>query len=198
MTTTSSVMASILLPALKASPNRAAYALSDDAYRQVRGKVEIACDDLGPQTLKNIAEPMRAWRVQLGGKSAVKAPSGSPAGQAPPLAPPNKPSIAVLPFQNMSGDPEQEYFADGLTEDIITELAHISSMSVIARNSTFVYKGKAVDVKKVGCDLGARYVLEGSVRRMNQRVRVTAQLIETSTGLSPMGREIRPRSCRHL
>ena len=157
--------------------------LSDDAYRQVRGKVEIACDDLGPQTLKNIAEPMRAWRVQLGGKSAVKGPSGSPAGQAPPLAPPDKPSIAVLPFQNMSGDPEQEYFADGLTEDIITELAHISSMSVIARNSTFVYKGKAVDVKKVGCDLGARYVLEGSVRRMNQRVRVTAQLIETLTGL---------------
>ena len=150
--------------------------MSDDAYRQIRGKVEIACDDLGPQTLKNIAEPMRAWRVRLGGQG-VKAPSGSPAGQAP-----DKPSIAVLPFQNMSGDPEQEYFADGLTEDIITELAHTSSMSVIARNSAFVYKGKAVDVKQVGRDLGTRYVLEGSVRRINQRVRVTAQLVETATG----------------
>ena len=156
--------------------------MSDDAYRQIRGKVEIACDDLGPQTLKNIAEPMRAWRVQLGGQGAAKAQPGSPAGQAPALALPDKPSIAVLPFQNMSGDPEQEYFADGLAEDIITELAHISSMSVIARNSTFVYKGKAVDVKQVGRDLGTRYVLEGSVRRINQRVRVTAQLVETATG----------------
>ena len=106
----------------------------------------------------------------------------TPTETAQPLALPDKPSIAVLPFQNMSGDPEQEYFADGLAEDIITELAHISSMSVIARNSTFVYKGKAVDVKQVGCDLGTRYVLEGSVRRMNQRVRVTAQLVETLTG----------------
>ena len=156
--------------------------MSDDAYRQIRGKVEITCEDLGLQTLKNIAEPMRAWRVQLGGQGAAKAQPGSPAGQAPALALPDKPSIAVLPFQNMSGDPEQEYFADGLAEDIITELAHISSMSVIARNSTFVYKGKAVDVKQVGCDLGTRYVLEGSVRRMNQRVRVTAQLVETLTG----------------
>ena len=151
--------------------------MSDDAYRQIRGKVEIACDDMGPQALKNIAEPMRAWRVQLAGQGAVKAQPGSHAGQAP-----DKPSIAVLPFQNMSGDPEQEYFADGLTEDIITELAHTSSMSVIARNSAFVYKGKAVDVKQVGRDLGTRYVLEGSVRRINQRVRVTAQLVETATG----------------
>ena len=96
--------------------------MSDDAYRQIRGKVEITCEDLGPQTLKNIAEPMRAWRVRLGGQGAAKAQPGSPAGQAPALALPDKPSIAVLPFQNMSGDPEQEYFADGLAEDIITEL----------------------------------------------------------------------------
>ncbi|MGY8680630.1 tetratricopeptide repeat protein [Bradyrhizobium sp. UFLA05-153] len=102
--------------------------------------------------------------------------------QPPVLSLPDKPSIAVLPFQNMSGDPEQEYFADGLTEDVITELAHTSTMSVIARNSTFVYKGKAVDVKQVGRDLGIRYVLEGSVRRINERVRVTAQLVETATG----------------
>jgi adenylate cyclase len=154
--------------------------MSDDAYRQVRGKVEIACDDMGPQALKNIAEPMRAWRIRPTTPSAVK--SVSAANQPPALALSHKPSIAVLPFQNMSGDPEQEYFADGLTEDIITELAHVSSMSVIARNSTFVYKGKAVDVKQVGCDLGTRYALEGSVRRINQRVRVTTQLVETVTG----------------
>jgi adenylate cyclase len=134
---------------------------------------------MGQQSLKNIAEPMRAWRVRPTGQtpSAVSAVSQPP---GLPLA--DKPSIAVLPFQNMSGDPEQEYFADGLTEDIITELAHTSTMSVIARNSTFVYKGKAVDVKQVGRDLGTRYVVEGSVRRINQRIRVTAQLVETVTG----------------
>src|SRR6185437_12273046 len=97
--------------------------MSDDTYRQVRGKVEIACYDLGLQTLKNIAEPMRAWRVQLDCQSIAKAQMGSPAGQAPALAIPSKPSIAVLPFQNMSGDPEQEYFADGMVEDIITALS---------------------------------------------------------------------------
>src|SRR5258708_35632796 len=110
--------------------------LSDAAYRQIRGKVAIACDDLGPQALKNIAELMRAWRVNLGGQSAGAQPA-SPAGQAPALALPDKPSIAVLPFQNMSADPEQDYFADGLVEDIITALSRFKSLFVIARNSSF-------------------------------------------------------------
>jgi class 3 adenylate cyclase len=127
--------------------------MSDDAYRQIRGKVKIACDDHGPQTLKNIAEPMRAWRVQLGGQNAAKAQPGSSAAQAPALALPNKPSIAVLPFQNISGDPEQEYFADGMVEDIITGLSQFKSLFVIARNSSFTYKGKPVDVKRVGREL---------------------------------------------
>ena len=147
--------------------------LSDDAYRQIRGKVEIACDDLGLQTLKNIAEPMRAWRVTLGGQVAVTAP-------APAL--PDKPSIAVLPFQNMSGDPEQEYFADGMVEDIITALSRFKSLFVIARNSSFAYKGKVVDIKQVGRELGVRYVLEGSVRKSGNRVRITGQLIDAPTG----------------
>ena len=121
--------------------------MSDDAYRQVRGKVEIACDDLGPQTLKNIAEPMRAWRLKLGGQSAKTTQSGVPASQAPTLALPDKPSIAVLPFQNMSGDAEQEYFADGIVEDITTALSRFNSLFVIARNSSFTYKGKPIDIK---------------------------------------------------
>jgi adenylate cyclase len=155
--------------------------LSDDAYRQIRGKVEIACDDLGPQTLKNIAEPMRAWRVQLGGQSSATVNPGSLAGRAPTLALPDKPSIAVLPFQNMSGDPEQEYFADGISEDIITGLSKLRWFFVIARNSSFTYKGKAVDVKRAARELGVRYVLEGSVRKGGNRVRITAQLIDAAT-----------------
>jgi len=155
--------------------------MSDDTYRQVRGKVEIACDDLGPQTLKNIVEPMGAWRVQLGGQSATKAQPGSPAGQAPALALPDKPSIAVLPFQNISGDPEQDYFADGVVEDIITALSRFKSLFVIARNSSFTYKGKAVDIKQIGRELGVRYVLEGSVRKAGGRLRITGQLIDVTT-----------------
>ena len=155
--------------------------MSDDAYRQVRGKVEIACDDMGPQPLKNIAQPMRVWRVRLGGQIASMVQPGSPAGQAPALALSDKPSIAVLPFQNMSGDPEQEYFADGIAEDIITELSRFRSLFVIARNSSFTYKGKAIDIKQVGRELGVRYVLEGSVRKAGGRVRMTAQLIEAGT-----------------
>jgi adenylate cyclase len=128
--------------------------LSDDAQRQIRGKVDIAFEDIGSQTLKNIAEPMRAWQVQLGGQSAAKAQPDSPAGQAPALALPDKPSIAVLPFQTMSGDPDQEFFADGMVEDIITALSRFKSLFVIARNSSFTYKGKAVDIKQVGRELG--------------------------------------------
>ena len=155
--------------------------MSDDAYRQVRGKVEIAYDDMGPQPLKNIAEPVRAWRVRLGGQIGSKVKSGSLAGQAPALAPPDKPSIAVLPFQNMSGDPEQDYFADGMVEDIITGLSRSKSLFVIARNSSFTYKGKAVDIKQVGRELGVRYVLEGSVRKAGNRVRITGQLVNAET-----------------
>jgi len=156
--------------------------LSDDAYRQIRGKIEIVCDALGPQTLKNIAEPMRAWRVQLGGRGAATAQAAALAGQAPALALPDKPSIAVLPFQNMSGDPEQDFFADGVVDDIITALSRFKSFFVIARNSSFTYKGKAIDIKQVGRELGVRYVLEGSVRKAGARMRITGQLIDAATG----------------
>jgi adenylate cyclase len=154
--------------------------VSDDAHRQVRGKVESTLEDMGAQTLKNIAEPMRAWRVRIG-------PSSSPATKtqtetAQPLALPDKPSIAVLPFENMSGDPEQEYFADGIVEDIITALSRFKSLFVIARNSSFTFKGRAVDIKEVGRRLGVRYVLEGSVRKASGKVRITGQLIDAVTG----------------
>ena len=152
--------------------------ISDDAQRQIRGKVDIVCEDMGLQALKNIAEPIRAWRMQV-----ARAPA-SPLSRAAnhPLTLPDKPSIAVLPFQNMSGDPEQEYFADGMVEDIITALSRFKSLFVIARNSAFTYKGKAVDIKQVGRELGVRYVLEGSVRKAGNRVRITGQLIEATTG----------------
>jgi adenylate cyclase len=156
--------------------------MSDDTYRQIRGKVEIVCEDLGPQTLKNIAEPMRAWRLRIDAKSSAL-PSPKPSIEtAQRLALPDKPSIAVLPFQNMSGDPAQEYFSDGITEDIITELSRFSELFVIARNSSFTYKGRAVDVRQVGRELGVRYVLEGSIRRGGDRVRITAQLIDAVGG----------------
>ena len=154
--------------------------LSDDARRQIRGKIDIACEDMGLQTLKNIAEPMRAWRIRIADAIAPAKTGVALASQ--PLPVPDKPSIAVLPFQNMSGDPEQEYFADGMVEDIITALSRFKSLFVIARNSSFTYKGKAVDIKQVGRDLGVRYVLEGSVRKAGNRVRITGQLIEAATG----------------
>ena len=156
--------------------------MSDDAYRQVRGKVEIACDDMGQQSLKNIAEPMRAWRVRLTGQTPSAIKSDLAMSQPQVLPPPDKPSIAVLPFQNMSGDPEQEYFADGMAEDIITALSRFKALFVIARNSSFTYKGRTVDVKVVGRELGVRYVLEGSVRKAANRVRITGQLVDTATG----------------
>jgi len=139
------------------------------------GKVDVAFDDLGEQSLKNIARPLRVYRVRLGEVPATDTPAAA-------LALPDKPSIAVLPFQNMSGDPEQEYFADGMVEEIITALSRIRWLFVIARNSTFTYKGRAVDVKQVGRELGVRYVLEGSVRKGGNRVRITAQLIDATNG----------------
>ena len=156
--------------------------ISDDAYRQIRGKVDFACDDLGPQTLKNIAEPIRAWRYTPGGHRSAPAQPASMAGQPGALALPDKPSIAVLPFQNMSGDPAQDYFADGLVEDIITALSRFKSLFVIARNSSFTYKGRVVDVRQVGRELGVRYVLEGSVRKAGSRLRITGQLIDSARG----------------
>src|SRR6266496_2645274 len=156
--------------------------ISDDAHRQVRGKVDFAFDDLGSQTLKNIAEPMCAWRVRIGSDASI-APQKNPGWtSAPMLVVPDKPSIAVLPFQNMSGDPEQEYFVDGIAEDLLTTLSKIQELMVIARNSSFVFKGQTRDIREIGRVLGVRYVLEGSVRKVGNRVRLTAQLIDSLDG----------------
>jgi TolB-like protein len=146
--------------------------ISGKVYDEVRGKLDRSFDDAGEQTLKNIARPVRIYRMRTEG--------GAPPRAQPSL--PDKPSIAVLPFQNMSGDPEQEYFADGMVEDIITALSRLRWLFVIARNSSFTYKGRAVDVKQVGRELGVRYVLEGSVRKAGNRVRITGQLIDAATG----------------
>jgi adenylate cyclase len=154
-----------------------AICISDDAHRQVRGKIDTGFHDMGPQALKNIAEPVHVWQIRVDG--AAGASQTAAAGLPPAL--PEKPSIAVLPFQNMSGDSEQEYFADGMVEDIITALSRFKSLFVIARNSSFTYKGKAIDIRNVGRELGVRYVLEGSVRKAGNRVRITAQLIEAAS-----------------
>ena len=150
--------------------------ISSSAYEQVRGKVAVEFTDLGDQPLKNIARPIRAFALQAKGETTILSSKGT----ALPL--PDKPSIAVLPFQNISGDPEQEYFADGMVEDIITELSRFKSLFVIARNSSFTYKGKTFEIKQIGRDLGVRYVLEGSVRKAGGRVRITGQLIDSTTG----------------
>ena len=151
--------------------------ISSRVHEDVRDRLDTAFDDGGTQTLKNIARPVQVWRWQPG--TAVP-PKPAPAPTALPL--PDKPSIAVLPFQNMSGDPEQEYFADGMVEDIITALSRISWFFVIARNSSFTYKGRAVDVRQVGRELGVRYVVEGSVRKAGNRLRISGQLVDTTSG----------------
>jgi adenylate cyclase len=148
---------------------------------QVRDRLNVALDDVGEQSLKNIARPVRVFRINIGPRTSGSAAGDMPALQAV-LAPPDKPSIAVLPFHNMSGDPDQEYFADGMVEEIITALSRIRWLFVIARNSTFTYKGQSIDVKRVGRELDVRYVLEGSVRKAGGRVRIAAQLIEAQTG----------------
>src|SRR4029079_8509904 len=145
--------------------------LSDDAFRQVRSKTDFTFDDLGEKNLKNIDRPVRLYAAQPVGQKAAKASTSQTSKQLPL---PGKPSIAVLPFHNMSGDPEQEYFADGMVEDIITALSRFRSLFVIARNSSFAYKGKSVDVRLVGRELGVCYVLEGSVRKAGGRLRITA------------------------
>ncbi|MBR1279836.1 adenylate/guanylate cyclase domain-containing protein, partial [Bradyrhizobium sp. AUGA SZCCT0283] len=155
--------------------------ISDDAHRQIRGKVDITFEDLGSQSLKNIAEPMRVWRARIGNPSPamlIKPPSHT----ALPLALPDKPSIAVLPFENMSDCAEDIYFADGIAEDIITELSRYPDLFVAARNSSFTYRGRAVLIADVARELGVRYVVEGSVRRGDSRVRITAQLIDALSG----------------
>jgi adenylate cyclase len=147
-----------------------AICLSDNAFQQVKGKLSLEVSDMGERQLKNIAQPVRAYGVRPDGAAA-----------RPALALPDRPSIAVLPFQNMSGDPEQEYFCDGMVEDIITGLSRVKWLLVIARNSSFTYKGRTADVKQIGRELGVRYVLEGSVRKAGDRVRITGQLIDAAT-----------------
>ncbi len=149
--------------------------ISGRVYDQVENKLDLKCDFLGEQKVKNITRPVRVYQVRTESNAAVSERSRT-------LELPDKPSIAVLPFDNMSGDSEQEYFTDGITEDIITALSRFRWFFVIARNSTFTYKGKAVHVKQVAQDLGVRYVLEGSVRKVGKRVRITAQLIDAPTG----------------
>jgi len=155
--------------------------VSGVTYDQVRKILPLSFTDLGAQTVKNIEEPIRAYEVKAQDEAASSASKEAP-GDPKPLALPDKPSIAVLPFQNLSGDPEQDYFADGMVEDIITALSRFKSLFVIARNSSFTYKGKAVDIKQVGRELGVRYVLEGSVRKAGGRVRIAGQLIDAATG----------------
>jgi TolB-like protein len=194
--------------------------LSEDAYRQVKSRLELQVADLGPQCLKNIAEPVRAYLLRQGAPATQKSPQAATSTRGvwarwPALAPAlallllvaggytwrvgyaprfmaasvddklaNAPrlSIVVLPFENLSGDKEQDYFADGITDDLTTDLSHIGDSFVIARNTAFTYKGKPVDAKQIGRELGVRYLLEGSVRRMGEKVEVNAQLISTETG----------------
>jgi|UPI0005616C0C TolB-like protein/class 3 adenylate cyclase len=160
--------------------------LSEDAYRQVKARLDLHLTDLGATWLKNIAEPIRVYSLQVGAAepAAATVPAkiwGATLPSVPPAVP-DKPSIAVLAFNNMSGDAEQEYFSDGISEDIITDLSRLPRLHVIARNSSFVYKNAAVSVPDMAKTLGVRYVLEGSVRKVGNRVRVTAQLIDASNG----------------
>jgi TolB-like protein len=185
-TTTSSVTASTLPPSSKRWPSQAGFASAP--RRTSRCATASASPyDLGEQQVKNITRPVRVYRIRP--KSPLPTP---PAGEGsarsarvgaePPLALPDKPSLAVLPFQNMTGDAEQEYFVDGMVEEITTAIARLPWLFVIARNSAFTYKGKPIDVKQVARELGVRYVLEGSVRKAGNRVRITGQLIDTATG----------------
>ncbi|OAF16319.1 adenylate/guanylate cyclase domain-containing protein [Bradyrhizobium neotropicale] len=166
---------------LQSIANPGAVCISEATYDQVRKVLPMTFADLGVQQVKNIQEPVRVYQVGAPSESREAAPARVAEIESPPPLP-DKPSIAVLPFQNMSGDPQQEYFADGVVEDITTALSRFKSLFVIARNSSFSYKGKSPDIRQVGRDLGVRYVLEGSVRRAGSRLRITGQLIDTSTG----------------
>jgi adenylate cyclase len=153
--------------------------VSGDVHNQVRNRIDCKYDDMGEHQVKHVSEPVRVYRIVVDGGEPAIDPI---AIETVDLDLPDKPSVVVLPFDNMSGDPEQEYFADGITEDLTTALSRFDWLFVIARNSAFTYKGEAVDVKRVGRELGVRYVLEGSVRRMGDRVRINAQLIDAGTG----------------
>ena len=181
MTMTSTATASMWRRGWRRSPNPAASWFRAVVHDQVRDKLSFGFEDLGEQTVKNIARPIGVHRVSLA--ESTPRPWSNPPQRPLRLncGPTDRPSIAVLPFANMSGDPEQEYFADGISEDIITGLSKLRWFFVIARNSSFAYKGKAVDVKRVARELGVRYVLEGSVRKGGNRVRITAQLIDAAT-----------------
>ena len=156
--------------------------ISDDAYRQIRGKIDVVFDDLGLQTLKNIAEPMRSWHLQLADKADAAIPSSSSPLQAQDLTLPDKPSIVVLPFDNMSAEPGQDYLADGIVEAITAALSCIRSFFVIARSSAFTYKGRTTNARQIGKELGVAYLLEGSVQKAGNRLRIIVQLIETEGG----------------
>jgi adenylate cyclase len=152
--------------------------ISDDAFRQVKSRLDLKVSDLGPVPLKNIAEPMRAYSLEVGQSTEAKpAPAPAPERSAPPRL-----SIVVLPFANIGGDPEQDHFVDGVTESLTTDLSRIRGAVVIARNTAFTYKGKPLDVKTIGRELNVRYVLEGSVQRGGNRMRVNVQLIDAETG----------------
>jgi adenylate cyclase len=156
--------------------------ISDDAQRQVRGKVDFAFGDLGLQTLKNIAEPMRAWRMQVDANASAAASTKSPAETAQPFAITDKPSIAVLPFTCFSEEREFKFLTEAMTEDLITMLARIPGFIVIARQSSFAYQGRSVDSRQIGRELGVRYIIEGSLRPVGQQLRVGTQLIDATTG----------------
>jgi adenylate cyclase len=172
---------------LEASADPGGVLVSGSVFDYVRNKIKASFEDLGPQTLKNIAEPVRAYRVAGTPRVSVVAPKPSA----------DKPSIAVLPFTNMSGDPEQAYFSDGITEDIITELSRFRSLFVIARNSSFAFRDERIDVAEIARRLGVQYVVEGSIRKVGNRVRITAQL-RRCEGCAPVGRAVRPGAGRHL
>jgi adenylate cyclase len=163
---------------LEAIAKPGAICLSEDAYRQVKGRLDLAVTDLGPTQLKNIAEPIRVYSLNVGQPAHAKAaPAPAPEKSAPPRL-----SIVVLPFANIGGDAEQEHFVDGVTESLTTDLSRIRGSFVIGRNTAFTYKGKAVDLKQIGRELNVRYVLEGSVQRGGNRMRVNVQLIDAETG----------------
>ena len=155
--------------------------ISDAVQKQLAGKTDFAFEDTGEHTLKNMAQPVRVWRWAKGSASV-------PADAPLPL--PDRPSIAVLPFDNLSGQPEETYFSDGITEDIITGLARFRSLFVIARNSSFAFRGKPTSLAEIGRQLGVAYLLEGSIRRSGERIRVTAQLAEAATGVHHLGRPL--------
>jgi TolB-like protein/class 3 adenylate cyclase len=164
---------------LEGIANPGAICLSEDAYRQVKGRLEMTVSDLGATRLKNIVEPIRVYSIEVGQRASARQ---APPAPAPEKSPPPRLSIVVLPFANIGGEPEQEYFVDGVTESLTTDLSRISGSFVIARNTAYSYKGRAVDVTKIGRELNVRYALEGSVQRSANRMRVNAQLIDAQSG----------------